>query len=142
MSLMDWKKVVLEYGNQQSKNVVAHIRAAYPEHTLLVWGNNADIYNKVDKISPVSYFYQSLFKFNTPLIQEKSKELSDQVITSKPQLIIDAHRSGMISLDRSNNDQIDDAQKANLKKILDFINSDYVKKEQKFGYDFYELRNE
>ena len=121
---------------------VSYVKGNYPEHTLLVWGNNADLYNKLDKISPVSYFYHSLFKLNTILIEQKSIELTHQVKTTKPQLIIDAKRPGLISLDKSNADEIDDGQKRNLKNLLEFIDSCYVFKEENFGCNLYELKND
>tara|TARA_R110000787_G_scaffold184181_5_gene296064 strand:+ start:10172 stop:11638 length:1467 start_codon:yes stop_codon:yes gene_type:complete len=141
MTFMNYKTIV--FGNETSKSekISNHIINNYKDHTLLVWGNNSEIYNLTNKISPISSFYQSTFKYDTELVRNKINAFSKQILDKKPSLIIDAKRNGMLHLDLFNKVVIDDSQKRNLKEFSSIIKTQYVFEEEKFGIDFYILVN-
>lgn len=139
MTLKNWEWILLKPGNQ-SENVATHISDNYKDDTLLVWGNSSEIYNQTNKFSPTVFFYHSTFKYDTEFIRKKIEEFNQQVVEKKPALILDTKRNGMIHLDGANASEIDEGQKGNLKEFLRIIKADYVLKEQKFGFDFYVLK--
>jgi len=139
MTFINYKTIV--FGNEitTSEKISNHIINNYNDNTLLVWGNNSEIYNLTEKISPISSFYQSTFKYDTELVRNKIQRFSKQILDKKPSLIIDAKRNGMLHLDSLNKEEIGDNQKRNLKEFLSIINTYYILKEEKFGVDFYIL---
>ena len=139
MTLIDWKKVVLKEKTKPTK-IVEYVNDNYLEDSILVWGNSCYVYNGTNRISPVSFFYQSIFKYDTELTRAKMKEFTDQVFVKKPQLIIDTNNSGFIRLNGANISTIDLSQKKGLGEFLNLIKEEYQYKEEKFGLTFYELK--
>ncbi len=140
-SLLDWKRVIVNKENKYEK-VATYVNDTYPDDSMLVWGNSAAIYNKTNKIAPVSFFYHSSFKYNTELIREKIKDFTNVIENKKPQLIIDTKLRGLVQLDQSNLSTIDESQINNLKRFLRIIETDYVRNEEKYGYVFYKLKKD
>lgn len=138
MTLKNWQWILLE--KNETNKVGDYISENYKDDTLLVWGNATAIYNQSKKFSPTTFFYHSTFKYDTEFIRKKINEFSQQVSEKKPSLIIDGKRNGMLELDESNAAEIDEGQKRNLKEFLKIIKTHYVLKEQKFGFDFYVLK--
>ncbi len=140
MTLRDLQRVVTTEEMTDGGKVSNHIAENYKDAELLVWGNSSHLYNLNDKKSPTNFFYHSTFKYDTELIREKIDEFTQEVLEKKPTLIIDGKRNGMIQLDESNSDEIDLGQKGNLEEFLGVIKTYYVLKEQKYGVDFYVLK--
>jgi hypothetical protein len=140
MTLLDYKKLIASNEPSKSEIIVEHIKTNYPDHSLLVWGNSCDIYNQTNKQSPITYFYHSVFKYDTELTREMIQEFTDQVIKKRPELIVDAKRNGMLALDVSNESETDAGQKNNFGRFLQHVADYYVVKEEKEGWVFYELR--
>jgi len=141
LSFKDYKKVFT--GEKTKRELVAeYVKENYQGRTLLVWGNACEIYNRLETTSPIRFFYQSTFKYDTEIMRAQSKEFVRQIAEKRPQLIIDNRRSGYLALDRSNLSEMDAAYVKNLSGFLEIIDTEYQVKEEKFGMVFYELKNE
>jgi len=125
--------------SKKSKNelIANHIHKKYLDKTLLVWGNECAIYNMTKKIAPVTNFYQTLFKLDSRLTKRMIDDFTLQVQKKSPYLIIDVKTPSLLFLDNSNAAIIEDSQEENLKKYIDFIQTNYVLKETIKGADFY-----
>lgn len=139
MSLMHWKGV---FSGKTQNDTIEYIQKNYGDDTILVWGNAVHIYNELDKISPITYFYHSTFKYNTDLVRDNIEDFTQQVVDKQPELIIDSSRSGLVSLDGSNASEVDKSQTENLKTFLDLIKTDYQLVEKKNGLTFYKLKTD
>ena len=106
----------------------------------MVWGNDSYIYNGLKKRSPITYFYQSLFKYNTELSKEAITDFTNQIREKKPTLIIDANKNGMIALNQSNLSDDNRGQVETLKDFLAIIQSDYEFVEDRNGLTYYKLK--
>lgn len=140
MALMDWNRVLLKPAISNDKRISDYVKENYENESLVVFGNASEIYNNNNKKSPTTFFYQSIFKYNTDLIKEMTSKFSKEILQSQPALIIDTKRNGMLYLDESNDSLIDSGQKNNLKEFVSIIKSQYVLSEQKYGADFYTLK--
>ena len=141
--IRDWRKIIIAKEPKVEQKVSDYVSTNYSEDSLLVWGNSCYIYNSNDKFSPITFFYQSTFKYNTDLIKNKIDNFVKQIREKKPELIVDMKRNGFLELDASNAAEIDEDQKNNLKQFIQLVEDQYVLKEQRFGVDFYKLkRNE
>jgi hypothetical protein len=140
MILKDWQRVFVEQEETNGKKVSDHIANNYQNESLLVWGNNTYLYNANHKKAPISFFYQSIFKYNSDLVTEKAKEFCKEIMKNKPTLIIDAKRKGLVNLNGIDEIIIDENQKRNLKEFLSIVSTYYVLKEQQYGMDFYVLK--
>lgn len=142
MTFKDWKTIVQGKHRTERHDAGLYISENYKDDTLLIWGNDCDLYNYSQKSSPITFFYQSTFKYDTKLIREKITDFNEQLIEKKPTLIIDAKRNGLLQLDMSNTDKVSREQVRNLQSFIGFVSANYALKEQKFGLDFYVLKDE
>lgn len=140
MILKDWQRVFIEQEETNGKKVSDHIANNYQNESLLVWGNDCYLYNTNNKKAPTAFFYQSIFKYNSDLVTEKTKVFYKEIMENKPTLIVDAKRKGLVNLNGIDEIIIDENQKRNLKEFLSIINTYYVLKEQQYGMDFYVLK--
>ena len=74
------------------------------------------------------------------MIRSKINQFSKEILEKKPMLIIDAKRRGLLNLDYSNSDEVDSSQKRNLQEFMSTFKTNYIFKEQRFGVDFYILK--
>lgn len=141
MSLTDWKKVVQNKETKYEK-IGKYVNENYSDDSLLVWGNSTFIYNQTNKITPITYFYQSIFKYDTELTRKKMKEFTSQIQERSPQIMIDTNDKGFVRLNGANLSTIDQSQKDGLGEFLDIMKTKYQYKEEKFGFTFYELKED
>jgi hypothetical protein len=139
MVLKDWQRVFVEQEETNGKKVSDHIANNYQNESLLVWGNDCYLYNANNKKAPTAFFYQSIFKYNSDLVTEKTRVFCKEILENKPELIVDTKRKGLVNLNGID-EIIDENQKRNLKEFLSIINTYYVLKEQQYGMDFYVLK--
>jgi hypothetical protein len=141
LSFRDYQKI---FTGKKTKGelVIDYIKENYQDETLLLWGNASAFYNELGKTSPIRFFYQSTFKYDTEIMRAQSKQFAEQVAELKPELIIDTRRNGYLALDRSNFSSLDAEYINNLSGFLEIIDTDYQVKEEKFGMIFYQLKNE
>ncbi|MFY0631061.1 MAG: hypothetical protein JXR05_11815 [Flavobacteriaceae bacterium] len=140
MVLKDWKEIVIKPKTTFIENVSNHIAKNYEDESLLVWGNYCQFYNNTGKKAPTTFFYQSIFKYKSDLVKEKAKEFTKEILENKPGLIVDAKGKGLLNLNGGDEIKIDDSQKEYLKEFLSIVRTHYILKEQKYGADFYILK--
>jgi len=140
MTFKNYKSLIVVPEINTSDKISQHILNNYKNETLLVWGNKSSIYNSTTKTAPITFFYHSIFKQNSELIRSKINQFSKEILEKKPTLIIDAKRGGLLHLDYSNSNEIGIPQKRNLEEFMSIFKTNYIFKEQKFGVDFYILK--
>jgi hypothetical protein len=140
MILREYQQVLQSKEPSKSELIAEHIKANYSDQSLLIWGNNSDIYNELKIQSPINFFYHSIFKYDTELVRDMIDDFTQQIAEKRPQLIVDAKRNGMLTLNGANASTIDSGQQKNFAEFLKLLSSNYSLKEEKLGVAFYELK--
>lgn len=129
----------------------------HPNESLVVLGNQNDIYLKTNKVAANYFSYQTpIFYYNAPIVIKMIDRFSSEIINSKPQLIIDT-RNPFITVDYNN--MIDEDYLENerfigsivnkkgvldnhklLKKFREFVNLNYQIIKRTNSYDIYILK--
>lgn len=141
MLSIDYKKLI--QGNKDPKIEIAkHINQNYDTEQLLVWGNGIQLYSLTGKRAPVPYFYQTFLKVENQYSEQYASDLLNKFKKNLPNLVVDAKTKSMLSLDSSNKDKVSPSMIKCTQELVDFINNKYELKEQKYGMDFYVLKDE
>lgn len=130
-------KTILNLKKSNNELIADHINKTYKNKSILVWGNEAAIYNLTNKRATVTNFYQTLFKLNTPITRQMIIDFTEQIQQTPPELIIDVKTPSLLFLDISNTTDIDKEQQQNLKHFFKFIEENYSLKETVNGANFY-----
>ena len=130
-------KNLLSSKKSNNELIADYVNSTYKSKSILVWGNESTIYNLTDKRAPVTNFYQTLFKVNSPITKQMIADFTTQIKINPPEIIIDVKTHSLLFLDKSNSSKIDSFQQENLKDFFTFFSNKYQFVETKNGANFY-----